>query len=903
MSTSLPKLQILLNDMLVNARAKRTQQNLNMSFGEKDYITLLDVKARFSEIWNDRNFFMTIDEINKENAGDFLMENAIFYFFMRAIQIKDSDYFKFESTQLKNLIFKTIEYIHSNALMDERLPQERKYFDNEISKKETSEEIKLEIKAFYQLLEAKTPREEHFDYALGFYIACASKYMKKNNQYWYQNFKLLFDYVGQAHNPKKFSILFNEIIVKYFYLFCDLQTIDKKFMHTELELIERRIRNHKLKGEVFSNWSIKDIYGMVCMDCLVRDNDKQYILEELIAKVFYNDYSIFYSLQSNRIAANEANEFWKRNLFEDEILKNDIIGFNRDDYYTTPYQLFNAVFLAFKENFNQNSGIIVCLYLLSTEMDSDSFFKFFSLEKENERDGKLAVHYLRKIDDTLKRESIINRNLEIRGERGKNYRRYHSIFSGYKDAINKGKTEECLKLQKEKQNQELGIDSELDLKRDLLQRFLWLTIVFKCGLYYDNDEDVYKRYSQRDKMLIPFLNGLMDNDYANIEYVNENFNALLKKMGVENEIDLSIDKIKNCKNVVLLVYNLSRAEFNSREFLINEINSIKKIQEEKLHVDLKDVPRGEKFQAKAEEIKEYNKVSKRNLEKLKKIDCGFKLNSFSQSFYPFSASSFHSKEIWLKGNKQGLFSFGFEHRVDCKLIWETDNEYSDGELNWRVINERGLTTRYLYRDRNSYSHHSDHSSVNALMKPQNWANLLRALAYYYLLLRCRFWSERICYREGYNIQEDDTFFQNLFLQSEVEDIYNILVSLVQESAGVIISKPPVIFDENKYDETCGKDASTVDDLLTYIEEHGAKKIKISYSEIPEKLDSNYEIFEMRLERLLKIMFMVNDFDPVDQKHSVKFMDFYSQYNTEISIYLIYMAFAMNYCDDVKADSL
>ena len=45
--------------------------------------------------------------------------------------------------------------------------------------------------------------------------------------------------------------------------------------------------------------------------------------------------------------------------------------------------------------------------------------------------------------------------------------------------------------------------------------------------------------------------------------------------------------------------------------------------------------------------------------------------------------------------------------------------------------------------------------------------------------------------------------------------------------------------------------------------------------------------------------MVNDFDPVDQKHSVKFMDFYSQYNMEISIYLIYMAFALNYCDDIK----
>ncbi|SOE80076.1 hypothetical protein SAMN05720781_3238 [Fibrobacter sp. UWT3] len=333
MSTSLPQLQILLNDMLVNARAKRTQQNLNMSFGEKDYITLLDVKARFSEIWNDRNLFMTIDELNKENAGDFLMENAIFYFFMRTIQIKDSEFFKLESNQLKELIFKTIGYIHSNALMDESLKREREYFDNE-----TSEGNKPEIEAFYQLLEAKMPKEEYYDYALGFYVASASKYMEKKNPYWYLNFKSIIDYVGNARNPEKFSVLVNEIIVKYFYLFCDLQTIDKKFMHTELELIERRISNHKLKEDVFSNWSIKDIYGMVCIDCLVRDDVKQNILEELMAKVFYNEYSISYSLQSNRTAVKEANEFWKSNLFEDKILKNDIIGFNRDDYYTTPYQ-------------------------------------------------------------------------------------------------------------------------------------------------------------------------------------------------------------------------------------------------------------------------------------------------------------------------------------------------------------------------------------------------------------------------------------------------------------------------------------------------------------------------------------------------------------------------------------
>jgi hypothetical protein len=144
MSTCLPKLQILLNDTLVNVRAKRTQQSLNLSFGEKDYITLLDVKERFYEIWNERVLFTTVDEFNEENASDFLMENAIFYFFMRAIQIKDSEFLKSESDQLKDLIFEAITFIHSNSLMDESLTQEREYFDNE-----TSEGNKPGIEAFY----------------------------------------------------------------------------------------------------------------------------------------------------------------------------------------------------------------------------------------------------------------------------------------------------------------------------------------------------------------------------------------------------------------------------------------------------------------------------------------------------------------------------------------------------------------------------------------------------------------------------------------------------------------------------------------------------------------------------------------------------------------------------------
>ena len=895
MSTSLPKLQKLLKDMLVNAKAKRIQKKLNESFEEKNYITVLDVKGLFLEIWNERDLFTMVDEFNEENASDFLMENAIFYFFMRAIQIKDSEFLKSESDQLKDLIFEAITFIHSNSLMDESLTQEREYFDNE-----TSEGNKPGIEAFYQLLDAKMPKEEHFDYALFLYIGIYSKQLS-NWKESFKPFKPLSSFVGNAQNPNEFSKLVNEIIVKYFYIFCDLQTIDKKFMHTELELIERRISNHKLREKVLSCWSIKDIHDMVCMNCLIREEDKQYLLEELIAKVFYNDYSISYSLQSNRDNAEFTNYWFKNFAFEGKILENDAIQFNRDDYYTTPGQLLNKVFSAYKEEFDQNPGIVVCLYLLSMEMDSDSFFDFFSLDKKGEKGYKLAIHYLKKIDFTLEFENSINRSLEIRGERGKNYRRFHNIFSGYKDAIKKGKTEEYFKLQQEKQELELGVNQNFDLKRDLLQRFLWLTIVFKCGLYYDNNEDVYKINSDRDKMLIPFCNGMMDNKYANIEYVNTNFNSILKKIGVENRIDLSIDKIKDYKSIVLLVYNLSRAEFNSKEFLINEINFIRELQKKKLRIDIRTIPTDEKEQARAKRIREDNKISIANLSKLRKIDCGFKIETFSQRFYPFSATSFNTKEIYLNGYEQGLFAYGLERKIQCKLIWETDNEFfEDYSKNWPIINERGLSTRYLYRDRNSYTHHADHSSVSSLLDPENWEFLLRALSDFYRLL-IRMWAERVAHRGGYNIQEDDTFFQIYYLKSEANDIYDIIALLVQEKAGVSISKPPVIFDENKYEKSYGKDGSTVEELLDHMEKKGSKEVKISYSNIPSNIDPQHNIFEMRLENLLRIMFMVNDFDPVDQKDSVKFMDFYSQYNMEISIYLIYMAFAMNYCDDVKVN--
>ena len=78
------------------------------------------------------------------------------------------------------MIFETIDFIHSNELMDENHAKEHASSD-----KDASEENNPEINAFCQLIDATIPKEEYFDYALCFYVASASEYMKKKNPYWY----------------------------------------------------------------------------------------------------------------------------------------------------------------------------------------------------------------------------------------------------------------------------------------------------------------------------------------------------------------------------------------------------------------------------------------------------------------------------------------------------------------------------------------------------------------------------------------------------------------------------------------------------------------------------------------------------------------------------------------------
>lgn len=849
MSTSLTKLQILLNDMRVNAKAKRHQLNLNLSFGEKDFITLLDVKERCSEIWNKRDLFLAINELNEENASDFLIENSIFYFFIRAIQIKDPDFLKSVSNQLKDLIFNVIDFIHSNKLMDESLTQEREYFD-----KNTSEGNKPEIEAFYQLLEAKMPKEEHFDYALGFYVASASKYMDKKNPYWYHEFKLLLDYVGQAQNPDKFSILINEFIVKYFYIFCDLQTIDKKNIHTELKQIEICISENNYSYELLSAWNIEDIYNMVCIDCFIREEEKQILLEELMAKVFYNDYSVNESIEDN------------------------------NSHINIVYGLFKKAFDTFAEFLDNNPGVVACMYLLSKEMNFDDFCNFFKREN-SDSDYRLTEYYLKKIDDTLEIEYRINRQLEIRGETGKYYRRFHNLFSEYKEYIKKGKGEEIANLCKQKLNNDLGLSIEPHSRKKLLQKMLWFVIFEKLGLLYNNDTELMHI---RQEVLIPFANGTLGNEYKEAAYISKMFNSILEKFGIKNRIDLSVDNHKDYWGVTLLIFNLSRTEHN-KEYLFNIINYLREKQVNSLHIDIIRHDNREDCQCEVDDIDDYNEQSLKNRSKLQKIDCGFILEKYAQKIYPLSLSGFRNR---------GIFTKGFERKITCKLFWETDNEFSKKgtkeSFNWPLINKKGLTTRYLYRDRNAYSHHTGFANVISLLKPHNWENLLKVLGDFHYLLNRDLWAHRLTYLEcdAIRIHKDVFFFQNIFLQLEVEKTYYDLTMLIQKKYGVEQKVFQIFDDENN--------RLLVDDFINYIKDNSLQtKVQFSYDEQKEKNSSYIDLLPLRLERLLKIMFMVNDTDPRGQEHSVKFIDFYSQFNTQISIYLIYMAFAMNYCDDVK----
>lgn len=899
MEKILKNLQILLQDMIKSSEVRRTKQDILVSSDQP--LTLLDVKKSVSEQFN-------VLQESEENKADFTNENvalifstrAIFYFFTKAIQVKDRDFLADTIESQKASILDAIQYIHHNQLLNENIDQEREFF-------EQNKQYGNKPQACYTLMEGNMPKE-HFEYALGFYInICSShfsveKHKLKEIVYWHHHFKSLFSYVNNAEDLNKFDILTNETLLKYFYIFCDLQTMNKKFMYTELPFMERRIAQNDYTHEVLPCIDIHELYEMLCIDSIIRPDTKQYLVEELVAKVFFNKYSIAKSLDEHRAQVDVINSL---KYFEGQTRPMKFAGFKRDDYYTTPSQLFEKIIYLFKEEISDNYGILACLYMLSKEMDIDEFASLFMEEKEES--FTLRKHYLKLIDNALKFEAQKNAELDSKNWQGKEYRRYYNIFGGYKDRIKKARTAEILRIQKQQQDIDLGLDNSTSLKKDLLQYFLWFVIFDKIGLYYDNDENIYQPHSEREKMSIPFCNATMDQEYKDINKVNKWFNDLLKKIGVENEVNLSLDKVKDYWSVILLAYNLSRIEPASKDAIVNELNYIREQQKSLLHIDIKDISKKEKDQNKIDEIRKYNDDSRMNHEKLRKIDCGFKIETFAQKFYPFTSSSFVKEGTQ---NPKDFFIHGFERSIQCKCLWETDNEYfDDGSLDWVKINSKGLKTRYLYRDRNAYSHHTKFANVKALLEPSNWKNLLIALSEFHLLLNTDLWAERVGFRLNSpvdsSIQNDDVFFQNIYLQNEAENLFDTLILYVQEK----YKCAPRIFkilDSQKYNETrCNggdwkKECLPIYKCIEYIENNKTNKNPdIDYSQC-KGLDDENGTFVIRLEKMLNIMFLVND-TYVSDVQSVKFMDFYSQYNMEISLYLIYMTFALNYCDEVKIE--
>lgn len=897
MKNILTRLQILLHDMIMSPEARRSGQNVLLK--SEQPLTLIAVKKTVSEQFNVLNG----SEENKaaltdENVALVLITRAVLYFFTKAIQVTDENFLADSIESQKTSILEAIQYIHNNQLLDENIDQKRDFF-------EQNKQYESKPQACYTLMEGVMP-EEHFDHALGFYInICSSHLSEEKDQlreivYWYHHFKKLFCYVSNAADISRFDTLVNKTLLKYFYIFCDLQTMNKKFIYTELPFMERRIAQNDYSHEVLPSTDIHEIYNTLCIDCVIRPAEKRYLVEELVAKVFFNKYSVAKSLDEHRAQVDFINSF---KFFEGQTRPMKFVSFKRDDYFTTPSQLFGKVIDVFKENLSDNYGILACLYMLSKEMDIDEFASLFMEEKEES--FTLRKHYLKLIDKALEFEVQKNAELDSKNWQGKEYRRFYNIFDGYEDRIKKAKTAEILRIQKQQQNIDLGLDDSPSQKKELLQYFLWFVIFDKIGLYYDNNENVHQLHSEREKKSNPFLNATMDREYKDIAKVNKWFNDLLKFIGVENEVDLSLDKMKDYWSIILLAYNLSRIEPASKDAIVNELNYIREQQIKVLHVDTKYISKNERDQNKAEVSRQYNKESKENRKKLKAIDCGFKLQTFAQKFYPFTSASFV-----LEGtrNPKDYFIHGFERTIQCKCFWETDNEYlEDDSFDWVKINSKGLETRYLYRDRNAYSHHTKFANVDALLQPVNWKNLLIALSEFHLLLIADLWDKRVGFRLNSDtdakIQNDDFFFQDIYLQYEVENLFDALSLYVQKSYGC---EPRLfnILDPQKYYEvrTNGgnwkKECLPIYKCIDYIEANKTiNNPEIDYSQCKGPDDENGS-FAIRLEKMLNIMFLVND-TYVSDVHSVKFMDFYSQYNMEISLYLIYMTFALNYCDDVK----
>ena len=740
---------------------------------------------------------------------------------------------------------------------------------------------KSEMDAFKQLSQTGVCEDKaHYSFAL--YYLSSFTYDKNDESTIFSIDSAFWAIVSFAawftQSSEILEIHLSDYVLGFFYEFCEQETITKRFFYTDREVIERRLadfqkRDFAISERIMRNHSFNEVYNWIHFYELFDTNNRSYAILRLFEKVFLNKSIVVQSSKSENDEIDRIN-----NLFSSE---NKIIQYYSDDAYESAPHLFIQVRDAVV-NLDKYPGFVIMLYMLCKEFSLEQFFIVFP-EKKTYNISNLEKYEWNLIPEVLAYHNA-NKGID---------RYYDEIFELYEKDLNKlysVVSKDFSIIDKSEYNKYLRNNELLNM---LLFFCAWENVSYVMK-DIDNIHADIKEAHKTQLLTVPFFEACAFNKWRDKETITKVYNNTAEILCFNEPShtfdDFRVNTDESNLSLVMLIYNLSRPEIEAQAAMKDQINFLREIQRKKLPL--------ERSKANLSEAKS-------NQEKMYKIDKGFKLNNFITQIYPFCGSDF--KKAFPEPDL-----FMLRRDFICKFACETDTVY-DGEqetvTNYRETNRVGFSTRYLYKDRNMSTHHVRHSSVDNLMKTSNWKNLLYAFSDIEKnLLDLMEETEQEYYRHpitSLKPKKNPKMFVIYYLMKENQRLYNEFISKLYKVAGVIQTEPELKLytfdkDSDSFRDNSENIIKKIESTFDLTDEKTTKKSneefykKLSYSPVTlncnssDKYQQRENLFELRLERLLNIMFAVNGNNENGFEHNLTMYDFFRRYHAEIAFYLIYL---------------
>ena len=740
---------------------------------------------------------------------------------------------------------------------------------------------KLEMEAFKQLSQTGICEDKnHYSFAL--YYLFAFTYKRDDDSYIFSIDPAFWTIISFAawfsQSPHILEIHLSDYVLGFFYEFCEQETITKRFFYTDREVIENRLSDFQNRDAMISekfmrNHSFNEVFHWIHFYELFDCNNRSYTILRLFEKVFLNKSIVIESSKKENDEIDKINKLFSEN--------GKLIDYYSDDAYESAPQLFVQV-RDNVTNLEKYPGFVIMLYMLCKEFSLEQFLLVFP-EKKPYNMCNLEKYEWNLIPEVL------------------DYHNANKGIADYYDKIFEFYEKDLLELYSNVSNNFSIIDKNAYnqyLKNNEILNMLLYFCVWENVSYAMKDIDNFhgdiKEAHKTQLLTVPFFEACSLDKWRESETVTSIFNRVAEILCFTNPShtfdNFKINTEESNLALVMLIYNLSRTEIEARAAMKEQINFLREIQRQKLPL--------ERSKANLEE-------AKKKQEKMKEIDKGFKLNNFITQIYPFCGREF--QEFFTEPQM-----FFLRRNFICKFACETDTVYFSNQetvTDYRETNRLGFSVRYLYKDRNMSTHHVRHSSVDNLMKTSNWRNLLYAFSDIEKnLSELLEETEKDYYQHpitSLKPEKNPKIFVIYYLMKENQRLYNEFIAKLFKSANLIQTDPEVRLYTYEQETDSFRDNSEniikkIESTFDLTDEKSTKRSsdefskKLSYS--PTTLNCNSDdkyqqrenLFELRLERLLNIMFAVNGNNENGFEHNLTMYDFFRRYHAEIAFYLVYL---------------